>query len=143
MISYSEKLKDPRWQKKRLSVLNKSKFKCELCNDKNETLHVHHLSYEKNKEPWDYPLSNFKCLCSTCHEFITISNFIKYQDIIKVLKVRSLDNTRNNVYIKYYNKDLNSEFILGFGVDKKSNYPLIIHLSSNFLNTLNNQLNGI
>jgi len=68
MSNYSEKLKDPRWQKKRLEVLERDNWKCQNCGDEESTLAVHHLYYEKGKEPWDYPLEAFKTLCEVCHE---------------------------------------------------------------------------
>jgi len=30
---YSKKLKDPRWQKKRLKIFKSDKFKCKICGD--------------------------------------------------------------------------------------------------------------
>ena len=141
--SYLQKLKDPRWQKKRLEVLHNANFTCQLCYDNNETLQVHHLSYLNGKEPWDYNLNNFKCLCATCHEAISVIKWLDYNDIIKLIKVKSSNNTNNNVYIKYNNKDYNSEFVFGITVDKKFNYPLLIHMSFSFLSKLNNEFYGI
>jgi len=66
--SYSELLKDPRWQKKRLEVLEESNFECEECGDKSNTLHVHHGAYLKNTDPWDHPNCLLHCLCEKCHE---------------------------------------------------------------------------
>ena len=34
-MGYSEKLKDPRWQKKRLEILERDNFRCQYCGDKN------------------------------------------------------------------------------------------------------------
>lgn len=65
--TYAEKLKDPRWQKCRLDVLSRDGFTCQLCGDKETELHVHHLEYEFNKEPWGYPLTNFVAYCRHCH----------------------------------------------------------------------------
>lgn len=65
--SYSDKLKDPRWQKKRLEVLEAGGWTCESCGGKENTLHVHHGIYEKGKEPWDYPLFTLHVLCEDCH----------------------------------------------------------------------------
>jgi len=67
MTAYSEKLKDPRWQKKRLQALELAKWKCEFCEDEKKTLHVHHGAYLKGLEPWGYPLSSLHCLCEDCH----------------------------------------------------------------------------
>ena len=66
--SYFEKLKDPRWQKKRLEVLNFYEFTCQMCSDNKETLHVHHKEYFKGHEPWDYEIRQLTVLCENCHE---------------------------------------------------------------------------
>ena len=64
---YSEKLKDPRWQKKRLEILNRDKFTCQWCLDSESTLHVHHLWYSKG-EPWDVEDDSLITICENCHE---------------------------------------------------------------------------
>jgi len=66
--TYSEKLRDPRWQKKRLEILNRDEWECRRCLDKETTLHVHHVYYEDGKEPWEYPDKALVTLCATCHE---------------------------------------------------------------------------
>lgn len=65
--SYSEKLLDPRWQKRRLEILQSRGFECESCGSKTDTLHVHHCFYERGLNPWEYPDFSFKCLCADCH----------------------------------------------------------------------------
>ena len=65
--SYIEKLKDPRWQKKRLQILGRDDFTCQNCFDTKETLHVHHRLYKKGCEPWEYDESYLVTLCATCH----------------------------------------------------------------------------
>ena len=40
--SYKKLLKDPRWQKKRLKVLERAGWACEECGDTKTELHVHH-----------------------------------------------------------------------------------------------------
>lgn len=64
-MSYADKLKDPRWQRRRLEVLKAADFACESCGDKDNTLHVHHPYYAKGKQPWEY--DNLVCLCERCH----------------------------------------------------------------------------
>jgi len=71
-MTYSEKLKDPRWQKKRLEILSRDKFACKICNDEKSTLHVHHLKYLKGKDPWEYPKKDLATLCFYCHNEITM-----------------------------------------------------------------------
>lgn len=67
MIPYSEQLKDPRWQKKRLEILNRDEFKCVQCDDDKSQLHVHHVYYLKGKYLWDYPDFLLVTVCKTCH----------------------------------------------------------------------------
>lgn len=66
-LSYSEKLKDPRWQKKRLEVLERDKWQCRRCYDRSKTLHVHHKVYLKGFEPWDYDKILLVSVCEKCH----------------------------------------------------------------------------
>lgn len=65
--TYSEKLKDPRWQKKRLQILNRDEFTCQKCYDDESTLHVHHLHYFKGREPWEINSDFLITLCENCH----------------------------------------------------------------------------
>lgn len=67
MNAYAEKLKDPRWQKKRLEILNRDNFSCSECNNKTDQLQVHHCYYVKNRSPWNYPNFSLMTLCSKCH----------------------------------------------------------------------------
>lgn len=67
MSDYAEKLKDPRWQKKRLEILNRDNFTCKHCDAKDKTLHVHHKTYVYGNDPWDYHENNFVSLCQDCH----------------------------------------------------------------------------
>jgi len=68
-ISYSEKLKDVRWQKKRLEVLERAGWKCEDCGAaEGVCLHVHHKWYEREKEPRGYPDECFVACCEDCHD---------------------------------------------------------------------------
>lgn len=54
-MTYSEKLKDPRWQRKRLEILEAAKFKCEDCGNSKNTLTVHHCYYEFGRE-WTWEI---------------------------------------------------------------------------------------
>lgn len=66
-MEYSKKLKDPRWQKLRLKVLERDEWACQNCFDTKSMLSVHHLYYTNDEEPWDYPMEAFITLCSECH----------------------------------------------------------------------------
>lgn len=66
--AYLAKLRDPRWQKKRLEVFNRDGWACKYCGDTQSSLQVHHKAYQKGKEPWDYPMDWLITACETCHE---------------------------------------------------------------------------
>lgn len=66
--AYSTKLLDPRWQQMRLKILERDEWMCQLCFDKESTLHVHHHYYDNTKDPWDYPSEALITLCASCHE---------------------------------------------------------------------------
>jgi hypothetical protein len=72
MSTYSEYLKDPKWQKKRLKIFEKAKFQCTSCGDDEKTLHVHHTYYSKGKKPWEYPDASLHALCKDCHKDVEI-----------------------------------------------------------------------
>lgn len=68
---YLEKLRDPRWQKLRLEVLNAAQWRCEWCGagqDDGRNTQIHHGYYSKGCEPWEYPRENLYVLCEPCHE---------------------------------------------------------------------------
>jgi hypothetical protein len=67
--SYSEKLKHPKWQRKRLEIMQRDDFKCKLCNDSETTLNVHHYEYGQG-EPWDIEDSKLITTCEHCHSII-------------------------------------------------------------------------
>lgn len=66
-VTYSEKLKDPRWQKKRLEILQRDEFSCQSCFDDKSTLHVHHRIYVPG-EPWEIQNEFLVTLCESCHQ---------------------------------------------------------------------------
>lgn len=66
--SYSELLKDPRWQKKRLEIMERDKFQCQYCFEKRDTLTVHHKYYMVGKKPWEYDNDCYVTLCDSHHK---------------------------------------------------------------------------
>ena len=80
--TYSEQLKDPRWQKKRLEIMSRDGFTCKLCGDKETTLNIHHKQYDYNCKPWEYSDDKLITICEHCHKevednkvFINIGGF--------------------------------------------------------------------
>jgi len=112
--TYAEKLLDPRWQRKRLEVLDDNDFTCQSCGDSESTLHVHHKMYAKGKEPWEYTLNQYSVLCKTCHEIEHSKDFDVFFEVMSRL---SVDGP--------YNKEEAAYIIAGFaGIDIELQHPL-------------------
>jgi hypothetical protein len=111
--SYSDQLLDPRWQKKRLQILERDKWTCQKCSDTGATLHVHHKKYLTNTDPWDYPDEFLTSLCELCHtmagnkeiDFNSVETFTcrSGDNIFKVIKcpdkeIMVIGGQNNNYY---------------------------------------------
>ncbi len=68
-VKYADKLRDPRWQKVRLKVMERDDWRCLRCRSKTDTLNVHHLQY--HGEPWEAPDAELETLCEGCHKWRT------------------------------------------------------------------------
>jgi hypothetical protein len=89
--SYSSLLRDARWQRKRLEIMERDDFTCKGCgaSDKDEgtTLNVHHAYYVKGKKPWEYDNSSLSTRCCKCHKIahekqnLLLSGFNKMSNI--------------------------------------------------------------
>ena len=64
---YIELLRDPRWQQKRLRIMEADHWQCRVCESKTETLNVHHLYYQQGHDPWDYEDYMLITMCESCH----------------------------------------------------------------------------
>jgi len=65
-MTYQEKLKDPRWQKKRLAIFERDNFSCVVCGNSKEQLHIHHLFYKG--DPWEVQNHHLITVCGRCHK---------------------------------------------------------------------------
>lgn len=68
MSAYSESLKEPAWQKKRLEIFSRDEWKCRLCGASQRQLCVHHLCYAKYGHWSGVPDRFLITICSQCHE---------------------------------------------------------------------------
>lgn len=78
--TYSEKLKDRRWQDRVFEIKTRDGNKCQI-NESHRTdqLHVHHKYYRNGADPWDYPDEALITLCASCHwEHEQLMDEIKY-----------------------------------------------------------------
>lgn len=71
MSDFWQQLRDPRWQKKRLEILQRDGWACVDCDESESELHVHHLRYVTGKKPWEYADEDLRTLCKTCHKDTT------------------------------------------------------------------------
>jgi hypothetical protein len=65
--TFFDQYKDPRWQKKRLEVLEAFNYSCLFCGEKHKTLHVHHVYYVSGRSVWEYEICELMVLCDECH----------------------------------------------------------------------------
>ena len=86
--TYAEKLKDPRWQRKRLEILERDRWTCQGCGDTKSTLHVHHCWYDPQRktEPWEYENRSLRTLCEQCHEGEREQLFAVLDDLAMMLR---------------------------------------------------------
>ena len=87
------KLDDPRWQRKRLEIMERDNFNCACCGSQFSKLNVHHLYYLKGLEPWEYDNEALVTLCNPCHEFA-------HNSLTKIAAIRAFQVLKNG-------KDLN------------------------------------
>ena len=67
-MTYAEKLRDPRWQRKRLEVFERDGFACQATGYTDQPLCVHHMRY--HGEPWQAPNEELETLCMDVHQLI-------------------------------------------------------------------------
>ena len=82
--TYSEKLKHPKWQRRRLEIMSRDNFTCKICGDTETPFNVHHLSY--SGEPWDAPEEQLITLCVDCHHIVSVAK-IKILPTTRALKM--------------------------------------------------------
>lgn len=132
-MTYSDKLKLPKWQKKRLEILERDKFTCQICLNEENTLHVHHIAYVFSKSPWDYPDNVFITLCDKCHSLVhgadpiqitdngelSVYNYLHYAPI-SLLLFSKIENNNGSWVIdfpkdsKFINNILGVSTLIGF-----------------------------
>lgn len=119
-MKYSEKLKHPKWQKKRLEILNRDNFTCCLCGDNETELHIHHLKYIGNN-PCDTPNNYLETLCKHCHWLKTFCDIKDYGTFIKSSKTNDLIFVLNDKkQVLVFTKNENSEIEHLFTINKNS-----------------------
>ena len=70
-MTYAEQLKSPKWQKKRLEILERDGYSCQSCGDEDKQLHVHHKLYYYGRKVWEYEHKELVTICHDCHNCIS------------------------------------------------------------------------
>lgn len=98
-MTYSEKLKHPKWQRKRLEILNRDNFKCDLCSDTETELHIHHYEYNEG-DPWDIDNKYLVTLCKHCHK--VIEHFKIEEPDLEIYKIHKIDTSSDLcIFVQY------------------------------------------
>lgn len=89
-MTYKEQIQHPKWQKKRLEILERDGFKCTFCGSEEKTLHVHHLRY-KNAMIWDYDNEDLITYCAEHHHlWHSLNDSIKSMMSMELLPLMKL-----------------------------------------------------
>lgn len=87
---YPDKLKDPRWQRKRLEIFQRDDWTCLSCMRKDKTLHVHHILYIAGLEPWEYDNHLLVTYCEVCHNTEHLIGDTLRSDLIHILQSKPM-----------------------------------------------------
>lgn len=64
---YTDQLRMPRWQQRRLRIFERDGFACAQCGNTESELQVHHKDYFPGVKAWEYPDNDLTTLCKKCH----------------------------------------------------------------------------
>lgn len=67
-MTYKEQLANPKWQKRRLEILQRDGFACQMCGDTETELHVHHKNYKGLA--WQADDEDLQTMCAHCHSYV-------------------------------------------------------------------------
>lgn len=93
-MDYKEQIKSPLWQKRRLEILSRDNFTCQICGCKDKTLHVHHTTYLNGKMIWEYPDNMLITMCEDCHKK---EHQLRYENIKVLEDFRKLGVTNHEI----------------------------------------------
>lgn len=89
MNRYQKLLRDPRWQRKRLEIMQRDNWACVHCGDSTSELNVHHNRYITGHLPWEYADEHLTTLCKFCHENHHSSSSAQSVPLVSFLDRRS------------------------------------------------------
>lgn len=84
-MAYSEKLKSPKWQKCKNRILDRDNYTCRSCGNTERQLHVHHLFYLPNTDPWDYKDEDLITYCEYCHNTVHLIGNLLQENLLEIV----------------------------------------------------------
>jgi hypothetical protein len=103
--TYAEMLKDPRWVEKSKEIREWDGEVCQLCGN-NSNLQVHHLCYDKNRMPWNYPRRALVTLCEKCHKEIHERDKNFHNDLKELIMKLGLNGVSKSTVLSILEKAL-------------------------------------
>ena len=70
-LSYKEQLTHPLWIKKRIEILERDNYCCQICGSELHKLEVHHLCYLPDFLIWEYDDELMVSVCGIHHYQLT------------------------------------------------------------------------
>ena len=113
-MTYQEQLKSPKWQKKRLEILERDEYTCQNCGETENELHVHHLFYLRNLKIYEYPDKFYITLCKDCHEKIHDETEMLYKEIVNHLHEISVNYIESYLKALKVSIHINDYYIVAF-----------------------------
>jgi hypothetical protein len=126
---YQAYLNSPKWKAKRREVLERAKYKCQVCK-KRQAWQVHHKTYERI---FNEPLQDLLSVCAKCHEEIhyyyvsacngdvALAFFLKFPSLINQVTKQvapKFSNPNSNTlfeswikFLSYYGSDVSPLFL--------------------------------
>lgn len=92
---YAAERQDPRWQRKRLEIMERDRFQCCACGNGSDTLNVHHRYYISGRNIWQYPTWSLVTLCERCHKDTHSLNAASISDWERIPAVFTNGNAEN------------------------------------------------
>lgn len=121
-MNYIEQLKHPKWQRKRLEILERDDFTCQVCGDEETQLNVHHKSYSKTV--YEVDNSQLITLCKHCHSIThkinDISSYKVEKSINETLKLTIYLLMGEDAFVSFLIDDISGE------VTSNGVFPLMV-----------------
>lgn len=135
-MTYSKKLASPKWQRKRLEILNRDNFTCQSCGSDKYELHVHHFKYSNTGKPEDVNDEDLITYCSHCHLITEITKkFSEY----KIIEIRTENADSGLITALGYDLEKDDKFLLVYNLNEE--YWFVFHLKN--INNVKSKLDSL